>query len=135
MGYETILTRRLGIPHPIIQAPLAGGGDTPALVASVCEAGAIGFIGAAYSTPAQIAELASAVRERTRRPFGINLFAPLPPVPAPDDAGPALARVSPYFAELGLPAPTAPAGGGFDFEAQLAAALDTDAAAFSFALA
>ena len=51
MAIENALTRRLGLAHPIIQAPLAGGGDTPALVAAVGEAGALGFIGAAYLTP------------------------------------------------------------------------------------
>ena len=29
MASATILTERLRIAHPIIQAPLAGGGDTP----------------------------------------------------------------------------------------------------------
>ena len=74
MSLQTVLTRRLGLQHPIIQAPLAGGGDTPDLVAAVAEAGALGFIGAAYLTPPQIAEAARAVRARTARPFGINLF-------------------------------------------------------------
>ena len=84
MPIQTPLTRRLGLGHPIIQAPLAGGGDTPALVAAVGNAGAIGFIGASYLTPAQIAAAAEAVRGLTKRPFGINLFAPqpLPPLPA-----------------------------------------------------
>jgi nitronate monooxygenase len=41
----------LGMTCPIIQAPLAGGGDTPALVAAVCNAGGLAFIGAAYLTP------------------------------------------------------------------------------------
>ena len=34
MSIQTDLTKRLGMTHPIIQAPLAGGGDTPALVAA-----------------------------------------------------------------------------------------------------
>ncbi len=51
MSRATILTGRLGLRHPVIQAPLAGGGDTPALVAAVAEAGALGFIGASYLTP------------------------------------------------------------------------------------
>jgi len=37
----------------IIQAPMAGGGDTPRLVAAVCEAGALGTIGAGYLSPEQ----------------------------------------------------------------------------------
>src|SRR5207245_1792925 len=52
MPLATVLTERLGLSHPIVQAPLAGGGDTPALVAAVAEAGALGFIGAAYPMPA-----------------------------------------------------------------------------------
>src|SRR5262249_49100981 len=64
---------------PIIQAPMAGGGDTPRLVAALSEAGALGSIGAAYLSPQQIAETARAVRGLTSRPFGINLFAPVRP--------------------------------------------------------
>src|SRR5262245_59050461 len=132
MLLRTAVTQRLRFDYPIIQAPLAGGGDTPALVAAVCEAGALGCIGAAYLTPGQIVEAARAVRTRTARPFGINLFAPLPaPVPVPDP-GPALARVAPFYAELGLPPPTLPASGGYTFDEQLVMALDSGAAVFSF---
>lgn len=132
MEFHTVLTRRLQMDHPIIQAPLAGGGDTPALVAAVSEAGALGFIGASYLTPAQIAEAARAVREWTARPFGINLFAPLPPPEPPKDPRPALERVAPFYAELGLPAPAVPTAGGSAFDEQLAAALASGASVFSF---
>jgi nitronate monooxygenase len=132
MAIDTPLTRRLGIEHPIIQAPLAGGGDTPALVAAVAGAGAIGFIGASYLTPAQIGDAARAVRGLTGRPFGINLFAPGPVPPLPAGAGAAVARVAPYFAELGLPAPTAPAAPADAFPALFEAALASGASAFSF---
>ena len=132
MPIQTAITRRFGLRHPIIQAPLAGGGDTPALVAAVAEAGALGFVGAAYLTPAQIAETSRAVRERTRRPFGISLFAPQPVPPTPADVRPALSRVAPYFGELGLAAPAAPTPAADVFADQLDAALDSGAAAFSF---
>jgi len=132
MPFETALTRRLSLSHPIIQAPLAGGGDTPALVAAVCGAGALGFIGAAYSTPAQIIEASRAVRARTARPFGVNLFAPQPLAEAPGDPGPVLERLAPYFAELDLPPPALPSAAGARFDDQLKAALDTGAAVFSF---
>src|SRR5262245_52629326 len=101
MPYHTALTQRLRLDHPIIQAPLAGGGDTPALVAAVCEAGALGFIGAAYLTPSQIGEASQAVRAKTARPFGINLFAPLSLPAMVPDPGPVLTRVAPFYAELG----------------------------------
>src|SRR5947209_6981961 len=85
MALHTDLTRRLGLRHPIIQAPMAGGGDTPALVAAVSEAGALGCIGAAYLSPDQIRSVAREVRRMTSQPYGINLFAPAPPISgAPD---------------------------------------------------
>ena len=131
MPLHNALTDRLGLAHPIIQAPLAGGGDTPALVAAVSEAGGLGSIGAAYLSPAQIAETAAAVRARTARPFAINLFAPLPTA-APRDGARAVARVAPFFAELGLHAPSLPATPASAFPEQLAAALESGAAVFSF---
>ena len=86
---------------------MAGGGDTPQLVGAVSEAGALGSIGAAYLTPEQIVQTARAVRALTSRPFGVNLFAPAPILPSPD-AGRALERVAPFFAELRLPPPPPP---------------------------
>lgn len=132
MPVTTVLTEQLGLRHPIIQAPMAGGGDTPALVAAVCEAGALGSIGATYLTPQQIADTCAAVRSKTSRPFGINLF--VPEVPVPGDVHPeaAVARVAPFFEELGLPRPGPPVAAARDFDAQLDAALDGGAAVFSF---
>jgi nitronate monooxygenase len=120
------------LKNPIIQGPMAGRGDTPALVSAVCNAGALGFIGAAYLSPQQIGEAAAAVRKQTQRPFGINLFAPPKTPEPPANAEAALRKVAPYFAELGLPAPSLQAGGGYLFEDQLAAALDSGASYFSF---
>lgn len=132
MGMETALTKQLKIEHPIIQAPLAGGGDTPDLVAAVSNAGAIGFIGAAYSRPEEIIELSRAVRKKTTRPFGINLFAPIAEPEAVRNPHAPVQRVAPYFEELGLPLPSTPAPTAYSFPAQLAAALETEASAFSF---
>lgn len=132
MRFETRLTGRLGLAHPIIQAPMAGGASTPALVAAASNAGALGFIGAAYLTPAQILDAARAVRALTPRPFGINLFASVPAPERAPDAGPALARMAPFHAELGLPPPAAPSRAGDLFDDQLAAVLDSGASVFSF---
>src|SRR5437762_12477610 len=101
MARATGLMKKLGLAHPIVQAPMAGGGDTPRLVAAVSEAGALGTIGAAYLNPQQIGETARAVRSMTSRPFGINLFAPLPPPQPPRDTRRPIERVSPYSAEVG----------------------------------
>jgi nitronate monooxygenase len=132
MSISTLLTRRLGLAHPIIQAPLAGGGDTPELVAAVSNSGALGFIGAAYLTPEQILATAAAVRSRTSRPFGINLFAPQPPGDSTMKTAPMLARLAPYFAELNLPPPSLPPSPAGSFDDQFAAARKSGASAFSF---
>jgi nitronate monooxygenase len=132
MPNRTPLTERLNVSHPIIQAPLAGGGDTPELVAAVSNAGGLGFIGAAYLTPQQILDVGRAVREKTSRPFGVNLFAPLPTPELPQAVGPMLDRLAPFFAEVGLPAPTAPALQPLPFREQLEACLQIGASVFSF---
>jgi nitronate monooxygenase len=132
MAFTTSLTERLGLRHPIIQAPLAGGGDTPELVAAVSEAGAFGFIGAAYLTPPQILEAARAVRARTARPFGVSLFAPLRAPETPKDPRAALARLAPYYRELGLASPEMPTPTADSFPEQFAAALESAASVFSF---
>lgn len=68
------LVEKLKLRLPIVQAPMAGGATTPELVSAVSEAGALGFIGAGYLLPADIIAQAEAVRSKTGRPFGINLF-------------------------------------------------------------
>ena len=132
MAPKRNLLQHLELTRPVIQAPLAGGGDTPELVAAVCNAGALGFIGAAYLTPQQIIAAGRAVRARTGQRFGINLFAPQPIPETPTNPKAALERVAPFFRELGLPAPSPPAATGISFQEQLAAALETGAAVFSF---
>src|SRR5277367_195100 len=124
VAIRTELMRRLGVACPIIQAPLSGGGDTAELVAAVGEAGGIGFIGAGYLTPEQIIERGRAVRGLSSRPFGINLFAPVAAPGLPADVRPALARVAPFFAELGLPGPVISEASGASFDSLLAAALE-----------
>ena len=135
MPFRNSLTERLGLVHPIIQAPMAGGGDTPALAAAVSEAGGLGSIGGAYMAPTQLAETFKALRDATRRPFAANLFAPLPAPVAPKDYAADIARLAPYYAELGLPPPSAPAAPNYGFADQLGAVLDSGAAVFSFAFA
>jgi len=131
MPIASDLMERLGLAHPVIQAPMAGGGDTPALVAAVSNAGGLGSMGAAYLAPDAIAAAAAAVRAATDRPFGINLFAPLP-LPDPPDPAAALDRVAPFYAELGLEPPAAPGPPADAFADQLAAGLESGAAVFSF---
>jgi nitronate monooxygenase len=132
MKWRTTLTNRLGLMHPIIQAPM-GGATTPELVAAVCEAGGLGCVAAAYYDPEQINAACLRVRQLTDKPFGINLFAPAP-VPALNQTqiDRAIARLQSYHDELGLLAPQLPEQACIPFDAQLAAVLDCGASVFSF---
>jgi nitronate monooxygenase len=129
---QTGITRLLGCDLPIIQAPMAGGGDTPELVAAVGNAGAFGFVGAAYLDAEQILATARSVRTLTPRPFGINLFAPTaPPRDANIDA--VIERLLPYYAQLGLPPPSRPTAPSTNaFTEQAVAAIESDASVLSF---
>ena len=111
---------------------MAGGGDTPELVAAVSSAGALGSIGAAYLTPEQILATANSVRSKTDRPFGINLFAPQPAPALPTNTTLAVQAVAPYYAEVGLPSPEPPQLPPDRFAGQAQAVLDSGASVFSF---
>lgn len=69
-------------PHPVVQAPMAGGASGPALAAAVMEAGGLGFLAAGYRTAASMRREIEELRSLTGRPFGVNLF--MPPVVAAD---------------------------------------------------
>jgi nitronate monooxygenase len=69
-----VLVRELR--HPIVLAPLAGGPSTPALAASVSEAGGLGFLASGYLSSDRMRDDIRALRERTAAPFGVNLFVP-----------------------------------------------------------
>src|SRR3954452_12585293 len=65
-------------PHPIVQAPMAGGVSLPTLAAAVCEAGGLGFLAAGYKTADGLYQEIKQLRSLTTRPFGVNLFLPQP---------------------------------------------------------
>lgn len=119
---------------PIWMAPMAGEAASAALVAAVSAGGGFGQLGAAYLAPARLGEVAADIRARTDRPFGINLFCPQPWLPDADGLDDYLARLAPWHAELGLPAPTRPERFEEDFEAQLEAAVAARPAVISFAM-
>ena len=123
---RTPLCDLLGIEHPIIQAPMAGGPTTPELVVAVCEAGALGSFGHAYTAPDGMRGDVGAARKGTARPFNVNLFAaPLPEEPAPAAQRPAIDALRPAYARHGLPLPErVPPPYAPDLGAQLEAVLD-----------
>lgn len=67
--------------RPIIVAPMGGGPSTPTLVAAAAEAGAFGFLAAAYKRADEVAAEIDDVRARTSKPFGVNVFVPGAPTP------------------------------------------------------
>ncbi|HYS09609.1 MAG TPA: nitronate monooxygenase [Myxococcales bacterium] len=103
----TPFTRRLGIAHPVVLAPMAGGPSTTALCIAVCEAGGLGSHAGAYLAPDKLREEIRTLRAATSRPFAVNLFAD--EGVAADEATVRAARdaLARYRAELGLP-PTPP---------------------------
>jgi nitronate monooxygenase len=64
---------RLGIEHPLIQAPMAGS-TPPELVAAVSNAGGLGALGAGYLEPQAILAQATHIRALGDRPYAIGLF-------------------------------------------------------------
>lgn len=63
----------LGITHPVVLGGM-GTGTSPELVAAVSNAGGLGIQGCAGRSPDDITRLAEAIRQRTARPFGLNLL-------------------------------------------------------------
>lgn len=113
MSFHTALCERLGIEHPIVQSGM-GGVAGPDLVAEVSSAGALGVIAGLNLTADRLRDAIRAVRARTDRPFGVNLFMPdqlRPPVdPAsiPDETvGAVQATLNGFRGRLGLPLTTA----------------------------
>lgn len=96
------------LDHPIIQAPMAGGATTVDLVSEASKAGGLGSLASAYMSPAQIEAAVGAIRERTDRPFAINLFAPVSEQLFYGDADRMLDLLARYHARLDLPPPVAP---------------------------
>ncbi|MFH9062710.1 nitronate monooxygenase [Streptomyces coeruleorubidus] len=119
-------------PHPIVQAPMAGGVSVPKLAAAVCEAGGLGFLAAGYKTADGMYEEIKQLRSLTGRPFGVNLF-----MPQPEYADPAAIDVyahqlageaSWYEAELGDPE----SGRDDGYETKLAVLRDNPVPVVSF---
>ncbi len=67
---------RLGMVHPLIQAPMAGGWTTPALVAAVANAGGLGTLAGARLTLTEMRKQIEETRRLTDRPFGSNFLVP-----------------------------------------------------------
>jgi len=123
------------LPIPIVQAPMVGA-SLDDLTVAVSEAGAMGALAAAALAPADIGPMIDSVRARTGRPFAVNLFSGPRANPAPGEVDAAIARLAPWYAELGLDPPETPNPFAPDFDAQFAAlvAAAPPVASFTFGL-
>ncbi|BEJ13000.1 hypothetical protein CspHIS471_0301740 [Cutaneotrichosporon sp. HIS471] len=100
------LLKRIGITHPIIQAPMAGTA-TPAMAVAVSNAGGLGSVGLGSGDAEAGRKVIRAIREGTDKPFNVNLFVHEPFIsdPARDSAW--CKYLAPEFDKYGVPAPSA----------------------------
>ncbi|MBB6693712.1 nitronate monooxygenase [Cohnella xylanilytica] len=129
---ETELTRKLGIRYPIFLAPMAGGPTTPELVAAVSNAGGLGSLGAGYLSPEQLRGAIRAIRERTDRPFGVNLFVPEQAAESEETIGSMNRHLDRYRGELGIPANPPVRQASEPFEEQTQVLVEERVPVFSF---
>jgi nitronate monooxygenase len=98
-------TRRISdlltIEHPLLLAPMAGAG-TPELAIAVAEAGGLGAIACAMSTPEQIRKDLGVYRQRTSRPVNLNFFVHKPSAPDAAREQAWRLRLSSYYNEFGI---------------------------------
>ncbi len=133
------LTDLLGIETPIVLGPF-GGLSSVELTAAVSNAGGLGSFGLYGLGPDRIAEVARQLRERTARPFALNLWLPFQAAGerAPGDAfdreefDRAVDALRPLFDAAGAEPPSWPVQQLPPFEAQLEAALAAEPAVLSF---
>ncbi len=130
-----LLKDRLKIQCPIIQAPMAGT-DNPQFVATACNAGILGSLGAQYRTPEEISKAIAEIKSLTNNPFAVNLFvlghqSP----PSNDQIKSARQHLDTYYQQFGISPPSAESvKKQIDQEAQLEAILKARVPVFSFTL-
>ncbi|MCH6231596.1 nitronate monooxygenase [Microbacterium sp. CFH 31415] len=71
---RTALTELTGVDHPIVQTGM-GWVAGPRLVSATANAGALGILASATMTYDELAQAVRETKERTDRPFGVNLRA------------------------------------------------------------
>jgi len=136
MWKNNALSSLLGITTPIVQGPFGGGASSTALAAIVSNAGGLGSFGAQHLGPAQIGPLVSELKTLTSRPFAINLWVGDQDGAVAgftrDDFDRHVARLQPFYDELGLQRPEYPNHFGQSFHEQFEALVEAAPPVFSF---
>ncbi|MDI6024768.1 nitronate monooxygenase [Corticibacterium sp. UT-5YL-CI-8] len=94
----------LKLSIPLIQAPMAGV-STPKLAAAVSDAGGLGSIGVGATDAAGAHAMIAEVRERTGRPFNVNIFVHAPPTANQTREAEWIDWLRPLFLECGSEPP------------------------------
>jgi nitronate monooxygenase len=106
------------LPIPILQAPMVGA-SSPEMAVAVSAAGGMGHLAAGAMAPDAIEASVAQLRAQTAAPFGVNLLMAPPVQPEAAEVDLALARLAPWYAELGEALPAHPNAFAPDFERQL----------------
>jgi nitronate monooxygenase len=136
MWNNTKFSKLLNIDYPIIQGPFGGGLSSVELTSIVSNAGGLGSYGGQPFSSAEIINLCEKIREKTDKPFNINLWVKdrddrLTNFGEPEYKN-LLNLFKPYFDELRLPLPERPIDMGPKFEEQIEAIFHARPAVFSF---
>lgn len=124
---------KLGLTKPLILAPMAGGPSSIDLIVAASEAGALGSLAAAYLPAEKIQEEVLKIQSRTRKPFAINLFTPVPDVQISSlQLQKATEACALYRQELGLTTPSLQPPYHPNFDEQFEIVLKNKPAVFSF---
>lgn len=118
--------------HPIIQGPMAGGCNTPALVAAVSNAGALGSLAGSLLAPEKLRHQVNDIRSLTDQPFLVNLFVQRQPHPSKEEVAHAVELLRPVWSSLGWPGLALPFRWCEDFDAQFDTLVSLKPAAASF---
>jgi enoyl-[acyl-carrier protein] reductase II len=73
MNFSTRVTELLGIRYPIVQAGMSWASSNAELALAVAQAGALGVIGAGPMYPDALRAAIRTVKERTDKPFAVNV--------------------------------------------------------------
>ena len=100
-----------GTDLPLIQAPMAGSQGSKLAVA-VSNAGGLGSLPCAMLTLDAMRTELAAITAQTTKPYNVNFFCHVPPVPNDEREARWRATLAPYYAEFGIDASTIAAGPG-----------------------
>ena len=126
--------------HPVIQAPMAGGVNTPEMVANVANLGAVGSYGFAYSTPEKIADdlrAATALKRNGSGAINANFFVfpeVVPPASAQVDSAVESFVAAAYGEDVSFKLPKPPYYHNIEKQLEAVWAISPDIVTFHFGI-